>query len=84
VRSGKPVAEVAEGLGVSDQTIYRWRHQDEIDRGKKPGLRSKELEELQAAKKRITELESELAIANKAIEMFKDVVPPKGSSRRSN
>jgi transposase-like protein len=33
IEAGKPVAEIAVQLGVSDQTIYNWRNQDRIDRG---------------------------------------------------
>ncbi len=40
VESGRPVAEVAKALGISDQTIYTWRRQDRIDKGLEPGLTS--------------------------------------------
>ena len=33
IEAGRPVAEIAAQLGVSDQTIYNWRNQDRIDRG---------------------------------------------------
>ena len=33
VRAGKSVAEVAGDLGVSSQTIYNWRQQEQIDSG---------------------------------------------------
>ena len=29
IEAGRPVAEIAEQLGVSDQTIYNWRNQDQ-------------------------------------------------------
>ena len=35
--AGRPVAEVAKALGISDQTIYTWRRQDRIDKGLEPG-----------------------------------------------
>jgi transposase len=38
IEAGKPVAEIAVQLGVSDQTIYNWRNQDRIDRGQRDGL----------------------------------------------
>ena len=34
--AGRSVAEVAEGLGVSGQTIYNWRNQDFVDRASGP------------------------------------------------
>jgi len=38
VAAGRKVREVASDLGISEQTIYTWRHQDRIDRGLEPGL----------------------------------------------
>jgi transposase len=83
VAAGRKVADVARELGVSDQIIYVWRRQDEIDRGLAPGLSSPEREELAAAKRRITELETELAIHRRAAELFKEHADPKGGSARS-
>ena len=62
VAAGKPVAEVARLLEISDQSIYSWRRQERIDRGEVPGLSSMEREELRAAKRRIRELETEVAV----------------------
>src|SRR3954454_152056 len=53
VESGRPVADVARALGISDQTIYTWRRQDRIDKGLEPGLTSAEKSELEVAKRRI-------------------------------
>jgi transposase-like protein len=77
------VAEVALLLEVSDQTIYTWRKQDLIDRGDLPGLASSERAELAAARRRIAELETELAVTRRAAELLKVAVPPKGGSRPS-
>jgi transposase-like protein len=78
VASGRRIADVARDLGVSGQTIYNWRRQDRIDRGQAPGLRSAELGELQTARRRIHELETELAATQRANELLRKVVPPKG------
>ena len=51
-------AEVAQLLGISDQTIYVWRRQHLIDTGQLPGTNSSDLSELAAARKRIAELEA--------------------------
>jgi hypothetical protein len=48
-----------------------------------PGLATAEKAELSAAKRRITELETELAVHRRASELLGKVVPPKGGSRRS-
>ena len=83
IASGRKVADVARDLGVSGQTIYNWRAQDLIDRGQRPGLRSEELTELAAARRRIAALEAELAATRRANELLKEAAPPKGGSRPS-
>lgn len=42
IAAGRPVASIADDLGVSAQTIYNWQRQDEIDRGEAAGLSSLE------------------------------------------
>jgi len=86
IEAGKPVAEIAVQLGVSDQTIYNWRKQDQIDRGQRAGMSTTESAELTAARKRIHELETELAVTKRANELLKAQTNPRGvgrSSRRS-
>jgi transposase-like protein len=80
---GRSVASVAHDLDVSDQTIYTWRKQDRVDRGLEPGLTTTEKAELGAARKRINELENELAIAQCAVDLLKEQTSPKGGTRRS-
>ena len=38
VDAGRPIADIARDLGISDQTVYNWRRQDRVDRGVEPGL----------------------------------------------
>jgi transposase-like protein len=83
VDAGRPVVEIARDLGISAQSIYVWRKQDRIDKGLEPGLSSAERSELSAAKRRIAELESELAVHRRASELLGKVVPPKGATKRS-
>ncbi|WP_328843049.1 transposase [Streptomyces sp. NBC_00258] len=83
VASGRKVAEVARLLGISDQTIYVWRRQHLIDTGQLPGMNSSNLSELAAARKRIAELEAELAIHRRATELLGEVTSPKGGSKPS-
>ena len=80
---GRSVASVAHDLDVSDQAIYNWRRQDRIDRGEVEGLTTKEKAELAAARKRIAGLETELAIARRAVDLLKEETNPKGGTRRS-
>ena len=75
--AGRKATDIARDLGISTQTIYNWRKQDLIDKGLKPGLSSPEREELAVARRRISELETELKIARRATELLKDVKPPK-------
>ena len=38
IEAGRPIVEIAAQLGVSDQTVYNWRAQDQIDRGLRAGV----------------------------------------------
>jgi transposase-like protein len=83
VEAGRPVVDVARDLGISAESIYTWRRQDRIDKGVAPGLTSAEKAELTAAKRRVAELETELAIHRRASELLGKVVPPKGGTKPS-
>ena len=81
--TGRKVADVARDLGVSEQAVYGWRRQEQIDRGLEPGLSTVERAELAVAKRRIRELEAELAVHRRAAELLKETVAPKDGSRPS-
>ena len=83
VEAGRPVAEIAEQLGVTGQTIYNRRNQDLVDRGIRPGVSTAESVELAAARRRIRELEAELAVTKRANELLREQIDPKGGSRSS-
>ena len=83
VEGGRKVSEIASELGVSEQTIYVWRRQARIDAGLETGVTTSDQAELGAAKRRIRELEVELAIHRRATELLKEKSDPKGRSRRS-
>ena len=83
VEGGRKVAEVAADLGVSEQSIYTWRRRARIDAGVEAGLTSAEKAELAAARRRIRELETEVAIHRRATELLKGETSPKGGSQRS-
>jgi transposase-like protein len=80
VEAGSSVAAVAADLGICAQTIYVWRRQDRIDRVE-AGLSSAQQAEFAAAKRRIAELENELAIHRRGTELPGEVVPPNSDSR---
>jgi transposase-like protein len=77
LESGKSVKEVTEELGVSDQSIYTWRRQYRIDSGQGLGLTTTEVNELNAARRRIKHLETELAMHELATELLKATTNPK-------
>jgi putative transposase len=77
VRAGKPVRMVAAELDLAPATVHRWKAQDLIDRGIKPGLATSERGELAAARRRIQELETELALVKQAAALFEEGVRPK-------
>ena len=70
VRNGRRVADVAARVEVPEATVFRWVRQDRIDRGQIPGASSQESTERRAAKRRIAELEAELATVKRASELF--------------
>jgi transposase-like protein len=81
---GESVDDVSTALGVSSNTLYKWRRQALIDTGQRPGVQSYEADPLAQARRRIRELESELEITKAASALFEEgAVDPKGSTRLS-
>jgi transposase-like protein len=83
IEAGRPVVEIAAQLGVLDQVIYRWRKQDLIDRGLLAGVTTSESAELRVARKRIRDLETELAVTRRANELLKARTDLEGDGRSS-
>ncbi len=83
VEAGRAVTQIAQDLDISEQTIYTWRRQHLIDTGKLPGSTTSELSELAAARKKIAELETELAIHRRSTELLGKVMSPKADTRPS-
>ncbi len=68
---------VAAKAGICQATLFRGKRQALIDAGIMEGTPSVEADELAAARKRIAELEAELALIRDACELFNaDVVMP--------
>jgi transposase-like protein len=81
-RSGTKVSQLSEVFGMSEAAIYTWLKQEAIDHGEIDGLSTDQALELAAAKRRIRQLETELAVARKVNEVFlKEGLHPKGFSR---
>jgi transposase len=81
-RSGTRVAQLSETFGMTEATIYNWINQEKVDRGEIAGQSTEQALELRAAKRRIRELETELAVSRKVNEVFLDQdLAPKASTR---
>ena len=81
-RSGTKVAQLSTTFGMTEATIYNWLRQERIDRGEIPGTSTDMALDLAAAKRRIRQLETELAVSRKVNEVFLEQgLPPKGSTR---
>ena len=72
VDEGREVVELAGELEISSATIYRWRKQARVDAGEFAGVNSAIAAELADAKRRIRELEEELAATQFAATMLRD------------
>jgi transposase-like protein len=82
--AGEAVKDLVVELGISNETLYKWRRQALIDAGQRPGTKSYEADPLLAARRRIKELEAELTLVRLASALFEEgEVDPKGSSRLS-
>lgn len=83
VEGGRKIAEVASELEISDQTIYTWCRQARIDAGLPAGVTFGDRAELEATKRRIHELETELRFHRRATELLKENTHRRGRTRRS-
>lgn len=82
--AGEAVKDLIVELGISEETLYRWRRQALIDAGRRPGAKSFEADPLQAARRRIKELEAELKLVRAASDLFAEGgADPKGATRLS-
>lgn len=79
LRQGESVASVSAQTGICQGTLYRWKHQALVDAGMKIGTPSPDASDLASARKRIRQLEDEVAIVKAASALYDDtmVVPPK-------
>lgn len=72
VRSGRPVPEVAEALGVSQQSLRNWVKQEALDRRERDdgGLASAEREELRQLRRENARLKQERDLLKRAAAFF--------------
>src|SRR5579863_7625762 len=71
VRSGRKVSEVAEALGVTEQSLRNWVKQDQIERRERDdGLRSEERDELRRLRRENARLKQERDLLKRAAAFF--------------
>jgi transposase-like protein len=73
----KPVARIAEDLGISESCLRRWMAQAEIDEGIREGLTTSEREELRRLRKdnRVLKMERDLLSRAAAFFAAENVLP---------
>ncbi len=71
LRQGRTPRELAESLGVSQQTLRNWRRQDQIDRHERDdGVTSDERAELARLRRENTRLRQERDLLKRAAAFF--------------
>lgn len=71
VRAGRALKDVAESLGVSEQSLRNWVKQDQLNRRERDdGLTDDERAELRELRKRVRRLEQEREILKRAAAFF--------------
>ena len=66
----KPIAKIAEDLGISESCLRNWLHQADIDEGRREGLTTDELSEITQLRRENRVLKMEKEILGKAAAFF--------------
>jgi transposase len=71
LRAGRTPRELAQSLGVSEQTLRNWRRQDQVDRRERTDLpTSAELDELRQLRRENARLKQERDLLKRAAAFF--------------
>lgn len=68
--TGKPMAHVAEDLGISPRTLENWVAKDRVERGEAEGLSSDERTELNVLRKENAELRMERDVLKRSVVLW--------------
>ena len=80
--AGEAVLDLAKELDIGFSTLYRWKRQALVDLGQAPGTKRVEADALAQARRRIKDLEDELALVKAASRLFEEAShDPKASTR---
>ncbi len=66
----KPVAQIAEDLGISDSCLRNWMTQADINEGRRDGVSTRERDELVELRRQTRTLELENEILKRAAAYF--------------
>ena len=66
----KPIAKIAEDLGISESCLRNWLHQADVDEGRREGLTTDELSEIAQLRRENRVLKMEKEILGKAAAFF--------------
>jgi transposase len=78
LRAGRTPRELAESLGVSQQTLRNWRRQDQLDRHERDeGLSSDERDELRRLRRENARLKQERDLLKRAAAFFAAETEPR-------
>lgn len=71
VRSGRSIKEVAESLGMTEQSLRNWVRQEQLDRHERDdGLTTAERDELRELRRKVRRLEQERDLLKRAAAFF--------------